>query len=119
VFGLSGEKLLILGAIAFFVLGPERLPKYAKMLANLVKGARRMAEGAKTQLKEELGDEYQEVDWRKLDPRQYDPRRIIREALVDDLSADTDFSKLAAPVMAPVAIKLAPGEAAPFDPEAT
>ena len=25
------------------------------------------------------------MDWHKLDPRQYDPRRIIKEALTDDL----------------------------------
>jgi sec-independent protein translocase protein TatB len=31
-----------------------------------------------------MGPEFDEVDWKKLDPRQYDPRRIIREALLDD-----------------------------------
>jgi len=40
VFGLSGEKLLILGLLAVFILGPERLPGYAKSLANLVKSLR-------------------------------------------------------------------------------
>jgi sec-independent protein translocase protein TatB len=28
-----------------------------------------------------LGPEFDEVDWKKLDPRQYDPRRIVRDAL--------------------------------------
>jgi sec-independent protein translocase protein TatB len=50
VFGLSGEKLIILLIIAAFVLGPERLPQYARQLANLIKSIRRMAEGAKDQL---------------------------------------------------------------------
>ena len=31
-----------------------------------------------------MGPEFDEVDWTKLDPRQYDPRRIVREALLDD-----------------------------------
>jgi sec-independent protein translocase protein TatB len=35
-------------------------------------------------MREEMGPEFDEVDWKKLDPRQYDPRRIIREALLDD-----------------------------------
>ena len=86
MFGLSGEKLIILGLIAAFVIGPERLPQYAAKLAQFVKSAKRMAEGAKTQLSEEMGEEFEELDWKKLDPRQYDPRRIIREALLDEVT---------------------------------
>lgn len=116
MFGLSGEKLLILGIIAVFVLGPDRLPHYAQQLAKLVKSLRRMAEGAKDQLSNELGEGFEDLDWKKLDPRQYDPRRIIREALVEDLNPT--------PAATPVANKpkpavLAAGESAPYDSEAT
>lgn len=123
MFGLSGEKLLILGIIAVIVLGPERLPEYAKGLANIIKNIRKMAEGAKTQIKDELGPEYEDVDWRKLDPRQYDPRRIIREALTEDLnfSAEKDALKdVAAAATASVVVEnLSAGEKPPFDSEAT
>jgi sec-independent protein translocase protein TatB len=112
VFGLSGEKLLILGLLAVFILGPERLPGYAKSLANMVKSLRKLSENAKNQLKEELGDEYEEVDWRKLDPRQYDPRRIIREALTEDLTPIP-------PARRPAQTRLKNGEEAPFDSEST
>lgn len=120
MFGLSGEKLIILVIIAAFVLGPERLPQYAKQLANLIKSVRRMAEGAKDQLSNELGPEYQDLDWKKLDPRQYDPRRIIREALVEDLNPKTTAAGagLNQPKATPVQ-KLEVGERAPFDSEAT
>ena len=121
MFGISGEKLVILVIIAAFVLGPERLPQYAKQLANLIKSVRRMAEGAKDQLASELGPEYQDLDWKKLDPRQYDPRRIIREALVEDLNpkaAEPVGAGLNLPKVSPVQ-KLAAGEQAPFDSEAT
>jgi sec-independent protein translocase protein TatB len=118
VFGLSGEKLIILGLIAAFVLGPDRLPGYAQKLAQFVKAARRMAEGAKTQLSEEIGEEVEDLDWRKLDPRQYDPRRIIRDALREESAAimaakpiNTEGKKKAKP--------LAKGESAPFDIEST
>ncbi|MEY4000448.1 MAG: hypothetical protein RLZZ626_803 [Actinomycetota bacterium] len=124
MFGLSGEKILILLVIAVFVLGPDRLPQYAQQLARLVKSLRRMAEGAKDQLKSELGDDYEDLDWRKLDPRQYDPRRIIREALLEDLDPkDFEASKqpiVAGPLMnldAPAPI--AKGEKPPFDSEST
>lgn len=124
MFGLSGEKLIILVIIAAFVLGPERLPQYAKQLANLIKSVRRMAEGAKDQLANELGPEYQDLDWKKLDPRQYDPRRIIREALVEDLnsaaSGPLGSGLNAAKVTAqPKSKPLVSGEAAPYDSEAT
>ncbi|CAN5422984.1 hypothetical protein BH10ACT7_BH10ACT7_18540 [soil metagenome] len=83
-FGLTFEKLLIIGIIAVFVLGPERLPYYASQLARLVKSLRNMANGAKDRMREEMGPDFDEIDWKKLDPRQYDPRRIIRDALTED-----------------------------------
>lgn len=85
MFGINGYEFLLLALIAVIVLGPERLPEYASQLAQLVKGLRRMATGAREQLREEVGSEFDDVDWRKLDPRQYDPRRIIKEALLDDI----------------------------------
>ncbi len=111
MFGLSGEKLVILAIIAAFVLGPERLPQYAQKLAQLVKSVKRMAEGAKSQLSEEIGEE---VDWKKLDPRQYDPRKIIRDAL-----ADNDGPNPVQTLNTATKTRLKSGESAPFDTEAT
>lgn len=82
--GLTFDKLLIILVIALVVLGPERLPHYAQKLGELVKGLKRMADGAKDRVKDEMGDEFDEVDWKQLDPRQYDPRRIIRDALWEE-----------------------------------
>lgn len=84
MFGLTIDKLLILGVVAVFLLGPERLPHHAAQLARLVRSLRKVADGAKDRMREEMGPDFDEVDWKKLDPRQYDPRRIIREALVDE-----------------------------------
>jgi sec-independent protein translocase protein TatB len=84
MFGLTFEKLLIIGVIAVFLLGPERLPHYAAQLGRLVRQLRDMANGAKDRMRDEMGPDFDDVDWKKLDPRQYDPRRIIREALLDD-----------------------------------
>lgn len=89
-FGLTFDKLILIAVIAVFLIGPDRLPGYAGRLAQLVKQLRRMADGARDRMREEMGDDFDEVDWRKLDPRQYDPRRIIREALADELSPAAD-----------------------------
>ena len=84
MFGLTIDKLLILAVVAVFLLGPERLPHYAAQFARLIRSLRKMADGAKDRMREEMGPDFDDVDWKKLDPRQYDPRRIIREALIDD-----------------------------------
>lgn len=119
MFGISGEKLLILGVLAAVVLGPERLPYYAQQLAKMVKSLKRFADGAKDQLSAEVGEE---LDWKKLDPRQYDPRRIIREALVEEDPYDAVIAANSGAAHARPARKietLAKGEGAPFDNEAT
>jgi sec-independent protein translocase protein TatB len=84
VFGLTFEKLTVIAIIAVLILGPQRLPEYAAKFARFIKKVRSFADGAKDRLKEEMGPDYDDIDWKKLDPRQYDPRRIIRDALLDD-----------------------------------
>ncbi len=116
MFGLTFEKLLIIGVIAVFVLGPERLPTYAAKFGQLVRKLRDFTSGAKDRIKEELGDDFDEDEWKKLDPRQYDPRRIIREALLEDQTAAPKTAASVAPVMkAP----RSSSDATPFDIEST
>ncbi|MEO3942404.1 Sec-independent protein translocase TatB [Paenarthrobacter nicotinovorans] len=133
MFGINGPEFILLLIIGVLVIGPSRLPEYTQKLANLVKEVRRMASGAREQIKEEVGIDIDEVDWKKYDPRQYDPRRIIKDALLDDdtkpvsagapavaataAAAASDETKPKAP--ARVIERLAEGEAAPFDTEAT
>jgi sec-independent protein translocase protein TatB len=81
MFGLTFEKLLIIGIIAALLIGPDRLPHLASQLANFVKAAKRMAESGRERLRDEVGDEVDDIDWRNLDPRRYDPRRIVRDAV--------------------------------------
>lgn len=129
--GINGPEFLLLLIIGLLVIGPSRLPEYTQKLANIVKEVRRMASGAREQIKEEVGIDIDDVDWKKYDPRQYDPRRIIKEALLDD---DTKPVSSGAPAAAATAVaasaaaerrparvmeRLAAGEPAPFDSEAT
>lgn len=81
MFNMNGGELLLLGLLAVLLLGPNRLPEYAAKLAQLVRSLRDLAEGAKGQLRQEMGPAFDDIDWQQLDPRQYDPRRIVREAL--------------------------------------
>jgi sec-independent protein translocase protein TatB len=129
----SLDKLFVIGLIAVLLLGPTRLPVYASKLAQLVRTVRGMADQARERMRDEMGDEFADMDWQKLDPRQYDPRRIIRDALLEEpttaittpASASAELEGSAyEPEMVPVpvrvsAIPLAVGEAPPYDNEAT
>jgi sec-independent protein translocase protein TatB len=102
IFGLTIEKLLLIGLVAALILGPERLPRYAESLAGLTKRAREWVSTARTRVRDEMGEDFDDVDWRTLDPRQYDPRRIIREALLDDAPvASVAAAKTTAETVAP------------------
>ena len=122
-FGLTFDKLLIIGVIALFLIGPDRLPGYAAQLARLVKSLRRMADGAKDRMREEMGPDFDEVDWKKLDPRQYDPRRIIREALIDEPApkpvTESKPARYIESAYEQRQRKLGKGKPAPFDLEST
>jgi len=111
------------------VLGPERLPQYAQQLTRLVRELRRMAVGVTEQAKAELGDDFDLDELRRLDPRQYDPRRIIREALTDVIDPDDPLGMKAngnveppppaARARAARPATVEPGTPPPFDPDAT
>ena len=125
-FGLTIEKLLVIGVIAALIVGPERLPRYAETLARFTTRARDYFRVAKTRVKEEMGEDFDGVDWRTLDPRQYDPRRIIKEALLDDAPVPAVRTAAAAATTAaivptaPLASRtFTPDETPPFDTEAT
>ncbi|MET0735364.1 MAG: Sec-independent protein translocase TatB [Microbacterium sp.] len=129
-FGLTIEKLLLIGLVAALVIGPERLPRYAEALATFTKRARDWISSARTRVRDEMGDEFDDVDWKTLDPRQYDPRRIIREALLDDSpvvapkpvspNAMTQASAVTtSPLAGPAPSPFRAGEVPPYDSEAT
>lgn len=84
--GLTMDKLLVLGVIAAVIVGPNRLPAAARWLGQLVRRLRMLASDTTARVRDEVGPEFDEIDWTRLDPRQYDPRRIIRSALTADLS---------------------------------
>ncbi len=84
MFGINGGELIVLLIVAAVVIGPERLPGYAEQLAGFVRSARKMLSDAKTRVDSEFGEELGDVDWASMDPRRYDPRRIVRDALMED-----------------------------------
>ena len=88
VFDINGSEFLLILVVAVLVIGPERLPKYAAQLGAWVRTMREFLRTAKERVDAELGEQAADVDWTALDPRRYDPRRIVREALTDVVDVD-------------------------------
>ena len=122
-FGLTIEKLFLIGLVALLIVGPDRLPAYAAQLARLVKRLKGFAQGAESRLRDELGDDFDPTEWKKLDPRRYDPRRIIRDALVDEPAPGAKFSARDAPASVYSTVKPPAAKDAtsvtPYDSEST
>ncbi|WP_199176651.1 Sec-independent protein translocase TatB [Subtercola sp. Z020] len=88
MFGLTIEKLFVIAVIAAIIIGPQHLPRYASDLAAIVRTLREFVDVAKARVTAELGPHIDAREWEKLDPRQYDPRRIVRDALTDNTAVE-------------------------------
>ena len=117
MFDLSIGKLLVLAVIALIVFGPNELPKIASQAGRALRDLRRIAEGAKNDLREGLGPEFSDFDIEDLNPK-----RFVQKHLFDDMNGDNGNSARAtatAQATRSNGTPLAPGERAPYDPDAT
>jgi sec-independent protein translocase protein TatB len=115
VFDLSLTKIAVLVVIAVVIFGPDQLPKVAAQAGRALRELRRLADGARQDLAEGLGPEFQDFDLADLHPRNF-----VRKHLLDDLD-DLDPDPVVAhpPAESPYSTALAPGETPPYDSEAT
>jgi sec-independent protein translocase protein TatB len=115
VFDLSFEKILVLAVIALVVFGPNELPKMMAKAGKALRELRRIAEGAKTDLREGLGPEFADFEIDDLNPRHFVQKHLLNDL---DLNGTNGHTATAAAVSngSPA---LLPGEEPPFDMEAT
>jgi len=131
VFNIGWGEFLILVVAGLLILGPERLPSAAAWLGRTVRQVKEYANGAREQLRSELGPEFDELrapleDLRGFNPRGFTPRSALTRHLFDDLDGNR-FSEAIKPNghatspgrNAPLYRPLQPGERAPYDPDAT
>ena len=79
MFDLSLTKLLVLAVIALVVFGPHELPKIASQAGRMLRDLRRIADGAKADLREGLGPEFQDFDFDDLNPRRFVQKHLLDE----------------------------------------
>jgi sec-independent protein translocase protein TatB len=114
VFDLSIPKLLVLAVIALVIFGPNELPKIAHQAGKALRDLRRIADSAKSDLREGLGPEFQDFDFEDLNPKTF-----VRKHLMDDLEAAISAPSATPGTQATATTLLAPGETPPYDLEAT
>jgi len=125
---IGWAEILIIVVAGLFILGPERLPGAAAWLGRNVRKVREFASGARDQLKNEMGDDYEEIrkpleDLQQL--RGLNPRQAMTKHLFDDVDISQATKPNGHTPPPPVPIKPeqptapAAGEKAPFDPDAT
>jgi sec-independent protein translocase protein TatB len=129
VFDLDLPKLIVLGVIALIVFGPERLPAMAAQAGRALRELRRMADGAKSELQQNLGPEFSQFDLNDINPRHF-----VRKHLLDDSGDPLGLNSLgdtsvgngtngnngtALASRTAATVTLSPGEQPPYDAEAT
>lgn len=110
MFDIGLGELAVIALIAVIVMGPERLPEFAAQAGRFVRRMKKYADGARDELRRELGPEFSDLELRDLDPR-----RMVRKHLTDALNAEDGDDSPAKAGLRP----LDPGERPPYDADAT
>lgn len=108
MFDIGLPEFAVLALVALFVFGPDRLPDVARQAGRFVRQLKDMATAAKSQISDELGPEFANLDLKDLNPK-----ALVQKHLLDDVDAE------AAPKVRRGHRPLEEGEPAPFDVDAT
>ncbi len=111
MFGIGVPEFLVIFVVALLVLGPDRLPDFARQAGRIVRQVRSLSQQARDDIRAELGPDYADFELTDLDPRKAIRKHII-EAWDED---DDDPQKPPTAVVPP----LRAGEVPPYDDEAT
>ena len=106
MFDIGLPEFMVLAIVAIFVFGPDKLPDVARQAGKLLRSARSTLTAARSQLSDELGPEFKDLDLRDLHPR-----TLVQRHLLDDLEDEAPARAGHQP--------LEKGEAPPFDLDAT
>jgi len=134
VFDLSFEKLFVLAVIALIVFGPNELPKILSQAGRALRDLRRIAEGAKNDLREGLGPEFADFEIEDLNPKRFVAKHLFEDVNGNNGSVGAGAAAASAQgaqglqgtqtVQADQQARgsaslLTPGERAPYDTDAT
>ena len=98
MFGISGGELFFIAIIALIVLGPERLPKVARMAGMWVRRARTQWNSVKDELERELAAEELKRSLHDVQSAIQDTEQRIRDSGAE---ARREFEQMRASVQEP------------------
>jgi sec-independent protein translocase protein TatB len=87
---INAPEFVLLIVIAVILFGPERLPDLARKAARLLRYLRTVAGSAQQQLSKELGPEFDNVDFRDLNPKAFVQKHLLDD--VEPIIADVKSS---------------------------
>jgi|SRR3954453_3105252 sec-independent protein translocase protein TatB len=108
MFGVGLPELAVIAFVAVLVFGPDKLPEFARQAGRMARKVREFANDARDELREELGPDFADLDFKDLDPR-----TIVRKHIIEAMNEDPGGPVTAA------ATPLAEGELPPWDEDAT
>lgn len=74
---INAPEFLILIVLAIVLFGPERLPDLARKAARIVRYVRTVAGTAQEQLTKELGPDFENLDFRDLNPKSFVQKHLL------------------------------------------
>ncbi len=77
MFDINVWEIIAIAVLALLIFGPDKLPGLASDAARLLREVRRMATGAKQDLKDSLGPELGDMNISDLDPRSFVKRNLF------------------------------------------
>lgn len=127
-------EIIVLGALAIIIFGPEKLPELARKAARVLAYLRKIGNDAQGRLREELGPEFDNFDITDLNPKNLVARhllsgeevadfremrddaiatgQLVKDAVGDATGSPSGSAEEATPEAAAAVV-------VPFDPEAT
>ena len=112
MFGIGPLELVVIAIVAVLVFGPDRLPEFARTAGRMLRQVRQMVTNAQSDLRNELGPEFADLELQDLNPRNF-----VRKHLLE--GTDDDFDDKPVTDFAEAPQRLPAGQKPPFDPEST
>ncbi|MGH3366961.1 MAG: sec-independent translocase [Nocardioidaceae bacterium] len=112
MFGINFWELLLIMLVGLAVFGPDKIPDVARQAGRFLRTARTMLDNARSELNQELGTEFKDLDLGDLNPRTA-MRKYVMDVMDEDASAND--AEQGRPGHRP----LTAGETPPYDFDAT
>lgn len=94
-FGINGSELLLIIVVGVIIVGPKHAAQGIYWLKSAIEKARQWS----AQLREEASATKDgiKIDLSTFDPREYDPRKLIKDAVAEEMQAWIEATKAAPP----------------------